>query len=311
VKSDSGLPRPNSFAGLDFSGARDAGRHAWVSQGRRRLRRLEVWDCRPVAELPGSGVGRDVCLPALAHWISQRGQCLIGCDFPFSLPREVTGGEGWETLVRAFLRRFPTPEEMRSACHDQSGRERRRQTDRESRAPLAPGNLRLYRQTYYGIRDVLSPLIRAGAASVLPFQRPSRGRPWLIEVCPAVTLRRLGLHNWHYKGPEERQRLERRRLLELVQELGMQLPARVCERALHDAGGDALDSLIALYTAWAVRNALEVEPPLATEGHIYVPEQLLGAPAARAAGSVSPVQSVWTAASTRSSPGRGPEMRRS
>lgn len=268
---------PTTFIGLDFSGARDAGRHAWISQGRAHHSRLEVWDCRPVAELPGSGIAREVCLPALARWISELGDCLIGCDFPFSLPLEVMGFEGWEMCVASFARRFPTPEALRAACRSQEGRERRRQTDRETRAPFAPGNLRLYRQTYYGIRDVLSPLTQAGAVSVLPFQRLIPDRPWLIEVCPAVTLRRLGLYGCSYKGPGERRRLERWRLLDRLVELGMQLPARVRQRALDDDGGDALDSLVALLTAWSVRDALGVDAPFASEGYIYAPEGSSGA----------------------------------
>jgi hypothetical protein len=266
----------STFTGLDFSGARDAGRHAWISQGRAGHSRLEVWDCRPAAELPGSGAAREVCLPALARWISELGDCLIGCDFPFSLPLEVMGNEGWETFVSSFARRFPTPEALRAACQSQGGHERRRQTDRETRAPFAPGNLRLYRQTYYGIRDVLAPLVLEGAACVLPFQHPIPGRPWLIEICPAVTLRRLDLCSRSYKGPGERCRLERQHLLDRLVELGMQLPARVRQRALDDDGGHALDSLVALLTAWSVRDALVVGAPIASEGYIYVPKPTAG-----------------------------------
>ena len=261
-----------TFVGLDFSGARDAGRHTWISQGRASHSRLEVWDCRPAAELPGSGAAREVCLPALARWIRELGDCVIGCDFPFSLPLEVMGRESWETFVSSFARRFPTPEALRAACRTQEAHERRRQTDRETRAPFAPGNLRLYRQTYYGIRDVLSPLVQAGTVCVLPFQRPIPGRPWIIEVCPAVTLRRLGLYDRRYKGLGERRCLERQRLLDRLADRGMQLPERVRKRALEDGGGDALDSLVALLTAWFVRDALAVDAPSVLEGYIYAPE---------------------------------------
>ena len=285
-----------TFIGLDFSGARDAGRHAWISQGQASHSRLEVWDCRPAAELPGSGAAREVCLPALARWISELSDCLIGCDFPFSLPLEVMGFEGWETFVSSFARRFPTPETLRAACRSQEGHERRRQTDRETRAPFAPGNLRLYRQTYYGIRDVLSPLVQAGAVSVLPFQRPGTGRPWLIEICPAVTLRRLSLYGRSYKGPGERQRLERWRLLDRLANLGMQLPAWVRQPALEDDGGDALDSLVALLTAWSVRDALAVDASFASEGYIYAPEGSSGASRVHTARDERPAYTGYTEA---------------
>ncbi len=264
------------FYGLDFSGARDAGRHAWISQGQMRDERLWVLDCRPLAELPGSGARREVCLPALARWVAQLGDSLLGCDFPFSLPREVMGEEGWEAFVETFPQRFPTPEHLRMACRDPAGRERRRQTDRDVRAPFAPGNLRLYRQTYYGIRELLSPLVRARTVCVLPFQRPTPGRPWLIEVCPAVTLRRLRLYRLGYKGRGERWLLERQHLLDCLGELGMRVPARVCSRALSDTGGNALDSLIALYTAWSVRAQLVVASPFDQEGYIFAPPPAVG-----------------------------------
>jgi hypothetical protein len=123
---------------------------------------------------------------------------------------------------------------------------------------------------------VLSPLVQAGAVSVLPFQRPVPGRPWLIEICPAVTLRRLGLYGHSYKGPGERQRLERQRLLDRLANLGMQLPARVRQPALEDDGGDALDSLVALLTVWSVRDALGVDASFASEGYIYAPKPTAG-----------------------------------
>ncbi len=264
------------FCGLDFSGARDAGQHAWISQGQMTDQRLRVLDCRPLAELPGSGARREVCLPALARWVTQLEDSLLGCDFPFSLPREVMGDEGWEAFVETFPQRFPTPEHLHLACRFPAGHERRRQTDRDLRAPFAPGNLRLYRQTYYGIRDLLSPLVRARSVCVLPFQRPIPGRPWLIEVCPAVTLRRLRLYRLSYKGRGERRLLERQHVLDCLDELGMRIPARVRSRALSDARGNALDSLIALYTAWSVRAQLVVEPPFDQEGYIFAPLPIVG-----------------------------------
>ncbi len=57
----------------------------------------------------------------------------------------------------------------------------------------------LFRQTYYGVLDLLKPLVRTKKASILPMQEAMPGLPRLIEICPASTLK---AHNCYssYKG---------------------------------------------------------------------------------------------------------------
>ncbi|MBX6754902.1 MAG: DUF429 domain-containing protein [Thermorudis peleae] len=259
------------FVGIDFSGARDAGRHCWICIAEATGASLHVQACWPALALPDSSIAREQALAALARWIARQGPCLIGCDFPFSLPRAALNMPDYVEFCRTFPDRFTTPAMLRAAC-TANGREFRRITDRIARAPFAPGNLRLYRQTYYGIRLILAPLVLSGAACVLPFQPQYPGKPWLIEVCPAITLRQLGIRARGYKGAGGDAQEQRARIQAELTAYGICIPQSVADKMLADRHGDALDSVVAAITAWCVRDHLT--PPdaaVAAEGWIYTP----------------------------------------
>jgi len=257
----SGRPVDRRIFGVDFSGAESAGRAIWLAAGRIEpggLLRIE--DCQPAACLPGSGVARGDCLPALVRFIARQRNAVFGLDFPFSLPASLAGQASWEDFALALTVRYPTAELFRRACRAAAGgRELKRDTDRASRVPFGAYNLRLYRQTYFGIGHLLAPLLRRRAACVLPIQPPIDGKPWLFEICPASTLKASGLYT-SYKGRGPSYRAARRRILdELVARGAVAPPAPAVEdRILADSGGDALDSVIA---AVAARQAAERPRP--------------------------------------------------
>ena len=78
---------------------------------------------------------------------------------------------------------------------------------------------RIYYQTFYGMRDVLGPLLRARRTAILPFQyrRLPTAERVLVEACPSSTLKRLGLPHQNYKqpagGPLTPRRLRTRRVI--------------------------------------------------------------------------------------------------
>ncbi|MFP5501598.1 MAG: hypothetical protein ACLGIN_03855, partial [Candidatus Sericytochromatia bacterium] len=170
----------------------------------------------------------------------------------------------------------------RAACRAATGgQEIKRETDRLARVPFNAFNLRVYRQTYYGLREVIAPLVRSGRAAVLPMQPPAEDRAWVLEVCPASTLKRLGLYYtaagrpWSYKGRTEAHQAARARLwLALTDRYGLRAGPAKRRAAIEDAGGDALDAVIA-----ACATAEAIESPLAlpascreaapVEGYIY------------------------------------------
>ena len=87
---------------------------------------------------------------------------------------------------------FGYPLTFKTKCNDAAGNnELKRKTDEETSTPFSPYNLRMFRQTYFGIKDILAPLVIDKIACVLPMQQPEQYKPWIIEICPASTLKNL------------------------------------------------------------------------------------------------------------------------
>lgn len=173
-------------------------------------------------------------------------------------------GRSWLEFAGDFGRQFRLPEDFREHCRKlANGTERRRACDREARVPFAAYNLRIYRQTFYGIRDVLAAAIARKAAAVIPMQEYALDRAWIVEACPASTLKSLGIYR-PYKGAERSHRTHRRRILDHLQESGLiaEVDGKMRTQLLADEGGDALDSVIAAAaTARAYRNGTLTKPP--------------------------------------------------
>lgn len=205
-------------------------------------------------QLPNSGRTRDRCLPALTDWISGQGSCAIGLDFPFGLPKLLLEFKRWEDFVIRFPTRFPSPESFRSWCNAHAGgKELKRLTDRLAKTPFSPYNLRMFRQTYWGIVGVLNPLVMRQKAVTLPMQPMRASVPWLLETCPASLLKRLGLYV-PYKGKEKKFHQGRRHIVNSLLEHGRVKYSRGLKKVmLDDIGGDALDATLA---ALAVSRAL-------------------------------------------------------
>jgi len=216
---------------------------------------------------------------------------VFGLDFPFGLPRPLVKANTWEEFVRAFPGHYASAAEFREACRAVSRRpELKRVTDQETQTPLSVYNLRLFRQTFYGIRDVLRPLVQDQSACVLPMQQKLRGKPWLLEICPASTLKRLGECIGRklyvpYKGKKPGRRQARAHILAVLGNSGhvaiddrcLRVVIGDCvlrKRIVDECEGDALDSVIA---ALAVARALRCpdfprpawRPIYALEGYVY------------------------------------------
>jgi len=243
--------------GIDFSGAEKAGDTIWIAEGAVEGERVRIESCGPAADLPGSGPERLRCLPAVVAFIAAQGSTIVGCDFPFSLPEAMVEGGSWRTFALGLGARFTRAEDFLADCRGRAaGREIRRACDRESRVPFAAYNLRIYRQTYYGIRDVLAPLLRTGGAVILPMERPRPDRPWVIETCPASTLKHAGLYP-SYKGRGDAARDARRQIVNGLARRGLLAPLSQSLRhlAIENQGGDALDSMVAAVATGRARLA--------------------------------------------------------
>jgi hypothetical protein len=269
--------KPDRIYGIDFSGAADAGSKIWIATAVIVGDRLQIEACYRASDLPGSATSRDQCLAALRGFVERQKTSVFGFDFPFGLPEALVKQHTWEDFVLRFPEEYPSPEEFRCVCREAAGgTELKRVTDCKSQTPFSPYNLRLYRQTYFGICDLLHPLVRDATACPLPMQSVRPDRPWVLEVCPASTLKHEGLYQ-PYKGKTAERRVGRARILETLEEhSALSAPAQtVRSEIVEDRGGDALDSVIAALATFRALGAPALlaagpDSPYALEGYVYV-----------------------------------------
>ena len=273
------MTRRKRLIGVDFSGARDAGRRIWVAAGTRLHGRFVLEGCAPAAELPGGAADKTTALKALVTFLLSEHRAVAGLDFPFSLPETFIDAPTWEEFLRDFPRRYPSPEAFREDCRRRANRrEIKRHTDDEAQAPFCVYNLWLYRQTHAGMANVLLPLLDSGRARIVPMQRPAAGKTTVVEICPASILKSEGLYDAPYKpykpykGGGPRLRASRQRLLESLVERDLLAPPppALAERIVEDGEGDGLDAVLAAIGAGRVPERLPHPDRLdLIEGRIY------------------------------------------
>lgn len=272
--------------GIDFSGAKDAGKKIWISSGVILEHSLRIDKCYPASRLHDSGPERDQCLTVLREFISKQTNAVFGMDFPFGLPEEVikrfSEAKTWEEFVNSLLQNFGTADEFNKACKCivRLGEQSKRKTDICTETPWRPYHWMILKQTYYGIGYILQPLIQHDAVCVLPMQKQCKGKPLLIEICPASTLKSLN-HYCHYKGNKRDLKENRIKILNNLEHSGM-LAIKdlvVREKIIENKGGDALDSVIAAFETYrALKNEYAHKSncynPL--EGYVYLDKGTLG-----------------------------------
>jgi len=267
--------RSRRILGIDFSGGVDAGRNIWIAEAiqdlRDRRRPLKIEACLPAIDLPRSGAMPALAIPALARHILRDPTTLAGCDFPFSLPAALMRATSWEDFIRAFPVRFADHEAYRSACRAEAdGRELKRRTDQVANTPFCSYNLRLYRQAWWGMAVLLSPLVAGDQITVAPQMPVADAKPVLIEICPASSLQHLRFRP-AYKGGAPTHRLARRNILDCL--IGHKLleppsPA-LTDLLLDNSGGDALDAVLAAIAASHADLNAESDPVDRLEGRVY------------------------------------------
>jgi hypothetical protein len=236
----------NHIIGIDFSGAKDASKKIWLAAGSIRGNALEIRRCSRARDLFDPGNDRTACYRALRTYLARQSDAIVGLDFPFGLPLKIHRLSSWGKFLLYFTRKFDRAESFRHYCKKACQNEVKRETDLLTKTPFSPYNLRIYKQTYYGITEILEPLVRTKQAVVLPMQAPRSGIPWLVEICPASTLKKLNLY-FPYKGRGESRLIARKKILQKICK-AHSLVVKIDETrdvVVRDQNGDALDSLIA------------------------------------------------------------------
>ncbi len=93
---------PHHIYGIDFSGAKDAGRKIWITEGVVKGGSLLIEDCFRARDLQDSGNELDICLPPLKDFIKENQDAAFGLDFPFGLPYVLVEQESWKEFIITF-----------------------------------------------------------------------------------------------------------------------------------------------------------------------------------------------------------------
>ena len=247
--------------GVDFSGAKLAGRNTWVAQlepggGRKKTPPYRLTALSRLETLCGTAE-RGPALAHLAGLIAESDAALWAMDFPFGLPIEVmqaggavAGAAGVSTRLRR--RRLRSRCRMRSPGQG-TGRPNAHPPAHRPRGQDAFRLLPLPDHLSDFLRDAqrARSLHRTRDTAILPFhyRRLATARRVLVEACPASTLKRLGLPHQNYKqaegGPLTRKRLLSRRAILAGLAGYVALEDRHRRVVMRNGGGDALDAVIA------------------------------------------------------------------
>jgi hypothetical protein len=257
--------------GVDFSGA-DGGGAAKIRIAERELASRSAVAIRP-------RVDRNGLRKAILESAHDGRAHLWRIDAPFGLPIECFADarpEGfgdapltWRAVAE-WMSGFETAREWRGAMRELSRREPKRTCDRALATPLAPMNLRVFKQTFTVITEILLPLAREGVA-IEPVSMPadpSLARTRVVESCPASVLRHRGWPSKGYKGGGEPPRAVREEIVRLLRKDGLEIASQTAVEAIHDVEGDLLDALI-LTTEPIAPPAEGLPPEAMVEAWVY------------------------------------------
>jgi Protein of unknown function (DUF429) len=254
------LPPVKTVIGVDYSGAAQSGRNAWLAETAviSQTNTLELAKISPIGRLACDD-SRESINDYLADRIGNANQTLFGMDFPFGLPIELNLGS-WPKQLES-LRKFKGDAKayghfLVARTEKKLGTKHvRRATDREASTPFDCYHYRIIYQTFHGMRDVLAKVADDEATAVWPFQyERDAAKRIVVEACPSSTLKRLGLPHRLYKQsgdrPIEPQHQKNRQLI--LQGIQSFISIKPHQRRIlmTNPGGDALDAVLAAVGSW-------------------------------------------------------------
>ncbi|WP_058581054.1 hypothetical protein [Haloprofundus marisrubri] len=258
--------------------ARESGDRSWVVEATVTDESLRVDDCAPVAERFGVSPHRTDTVAALvSHLADLGGCCAVGLDFPFGLPKTVIPERRWQRFVDELPDWFSSPEDMTKRCRmharlvtDSAETDLLRATE-EPLGAIAAYDDRLSTETFYGIRDVLRPLVLTDTARVVPMQMPKEGCPLVLETYPAGTLDTLECREQEDRSAADAPTPSL--VFDNLADRAVELSPTVRERVV-DGGDSALEAVIAAFATF--RNATDpanlrmTDELPSVEGYVYV-----------------------------------------
>lgn len=260
-----------TIIGIDFSGAQDAGRHIWITEGTINGSVLDVTTCKQATDYFDCSAAQGTVYQYLVELIVQQQDATVGIDCPFSIPKAafdtIFTVSRWEAFITSPRWGNLNPNTFQGQCKNVCGNALR-DTEAVHRADC-PYSQRVYKQLFYGIRDVLEPLVQRGV-SVAPMV-DAGSNVTVLETYPAATLARGDqFFATRYKGRSGTTARRRHNVQELSHLTAIDLGTISQQKVIDDTDGDALDSLIAaLATFKASGSPFSVTPMTPVEGYIY------------------------------------------
>lgn len=262
------MPNVETVYGVDFSGSKSPGNAIWITEGKITEREtLEVTSTQSAKDRLEE-TEREAVLEGLCTLIRDEENAVFGLDFPFGFPKDASDTDDWKQFLENFVETFEEkdidayPDTFGGNCHG------RREIDCRyaGQSPFSP---QIKYQVFYGLRDVIGPLVLEGDGIALPMQSGEDSTTALIEVYPAATFGRLCLYRTGYKGYGEDSERRRKINAEGLQEIeSIETGDSIVEQAA--SSDDALDSLCAAVATWrAIRDDFECDEST-VEGHIFV-----------------------------------------
>jgi hypothetical protein len=226
--------------GVDFSGA-DSGGAAKIRLVERNLR------ARGEPIVVRGRFDRRSLLRLMIESAKVPGEHLWRIDAPFALPIETLDAfdvpHEWMAMAK-WMAEFGSPRGWRHDIRVVHRKEPKRVCDRAESTPMAPMNLRVFKQTWTLICEVLLPLAEAGVHIEPVANRSADSRMVVCEGCPSSVLHRFGWPTKGYKGQGEPPRAVRAMILERLPSVGVRMTDATVRDATDDVEGDLLDAIL-------------------------------------------------------------------
>ena len=284
---DTSAEAPVTVLGVDLSASASAAhRKTWITRATVTDGAVALGQPAPARALPSEPRSRDAVFDALCQTIAEtEPPAVVGLDAPFSLPDPIVAEPDWRAFLETVPDAFTDAEDFQTTCHrstervtDGDRKEILRRCD-ERFDGLCPYNRFVFRITYHALQDLLVPLVRSEAAAAWPFQPGAAAADRvLLETYPAAVLAsRLAVRSTTYKDAHDDPAFRRDVCEQILTSDAVAVDPQptataICSVIADDAGGDALDSLLA---AWAAAAWIRGDRPTAdhrappSEGFIH------------------------------------------
>lgn len=270
------MEKINAF-GVDFSASKNPANKIWLSECVLQNNSILLNETYSLKEKSAPNTLKN-CSNYLVNLVKNNLNYAFGFDFSFSIPEIFLGNSSWEEFILQFSERWKSADQFKKELFLQAeGKEIKRATEIEAKVPFSTYNLWIYKQTYFGITEILCTLLHSKCCTILPFNSIKKNLPKILETCPASFLKNISTStdlSKFYKGKNE-SHLKRREMILKILERNFNLKYKskhIKEKIVCNTNGDALDSLLcAIIVIKSSKNNFEKDfgSKFKKEGYVY------------------------------------------